>query len=258
MALIVLLTDFGSKDYFVGTMKGVIAGINPVARVIDLNHEVSPQNVEQAAFELWASYRFFPEDTVFVAVVDPGVGTDRKIIAARLDNRIYLVPDNGLIDYVAAESESLEFYLVENRKYFLSNVSSTFHGRDVFAPVAAYLSKGLHLNELGKPYSYRKAKKFYSKISSGINESKVVYVDHFGNVFTGFLWNDQLLSRRARLKLGKRSVTAFALTYGNLPAKKLGGVYGSTGLLEIAVKNGNAASLLGAEIGMKVRLTLQK
>lgn len=258
MALIVLLTDFGIKDHFVGIMKGVIAGINPVAHVIDLTHEVSPQNLQHAAFELWASYRFFPENTIFVAVVDPGVGTHRKIIAARLDNRVYLVPDNGLLDYVVAESESCEFYFVENRKYFLQDVSSTFHGRDIFAPVAAYISKGLRLSELGGQFSYHPVKKFYTGIAEGINESTVVYIDRFGNVFTGFVWSNELLSGKARLTFGRHSVTTFSLTYGDLPEKVLGGVQGSSGLLEIAIKNGNAASLTSAKIGMKVRLTLKK
>ncbi|MGC8653705.1 MAG: SAM hydrolase/SAM-dependent halogenase family protein [Candidatus Kryptoniota bacterium] len=258
MALIVLLTDFGNKDYFVGTMKGVIAGINPIARVIDLTHEIRPQNIQEASFQLWASYRFFPEDTVFVAVVDPGVGTGRKIIAARLDNRFYLVPDNGLLDYVVAESENREFYLVENNRYFLSDVSSTFHGRDIFAPVAAYISKGLRLNELGSLFSYRHVKKFYSSIAPGINESNVVYIDHFGNVFTGFLWDDELLTKRVKLTLGRHFVTVFASTYGDLPEKKLGGVHGSCGLLEIAARNGNASSLLRAKMGMKIKLTVKE
>ncbi len=147
MPLIVLLTDFGNKDNFVGVMKGVISGINPVAHLIDLTHEIEPQSVQQAAFVLWASRKFFPEDSIFVNVVDPGVGSDRKIICGRVDNQIFIAPDNGLLDYVVAEANELEFYEVSNKRFFLSDVSSTFHGRDIFAPVSANISRGIRLNE---------------------------------------------------------------------------------------------------------------
>ncbi|MCL4511326.1 MAG: SAM-dependent chlorinase/fluorinase [Bacteroidetes bacterium] len=254
MPLIVLLTDFGSRDYFVGVMKGVIAGINPVARVIDLTHEIEPQNISQAAFILWASRKFFPEDAIFVNVIDPGVGSERKIICGRIDGQIFLAPDNGLLDYVVADGNEINFYEVSNKKFFLKNVSTTFHGRDIFAPVSAYLSRGNRLNEFGEPFRYQKVKPFYSTIARGRNEGKIVYQDRFGNVFTSFLWNDVLLSENSRLKISSKVITKFYLSYSASKGKSLIGVKGSSGLLEVAVNLGNAAKFLKSAIGQKITL----
>ncbi len=257
MPAIVLLTDFGSRDYYVGVMKGVISSMNPVARVIDLTHDIEPQNIKQGAFVLWASRKYFPDDSIFVSVVDPGVGSDRRIICGSIEGRLYLAPDNGLLDYVVAESAEHQFRTVTNRNLFLRSVSTTFHGRDIFAPIAAHLSRGLRLNELGESFSYPRCSPFYTSISTGKNMGEVVYQDRFGNVFTSFLWREELLQRGATLKIGNRVVTKFAATYSAALTKGLIGIKGSSGLLEVAVNGGSAARVLKSAVGDRVALILK-
>ncbi len=257
MPTISLLTDFGSKDYFVGVMKGVISSINPVARVIDLSHDIEPQNVPQAAFALWASREYFPDDSIFVCVVDPGVGSDRKIICGTIDGQMFIAPDNGLLDYVAAEGTEKSFYVVTNPQYFLPHVGTTFHGRDIFAPVAAHLSRGVRLRELGAPYNYPHVERFYREIAEGKNGGKIVYQDRFGNVFTNFLWNDALLSGHAVVRLGNRTIKEFYQSYSSSRSRRIVGVKGSSGLLELAINLGNAAKSLKSSIGQRLTLTLE-
>jgi S-adenosylmethionine hydrolase len=263
MPLIVLLTDFGSKDYFVAVMKGVISKINPLSKIVDLTHEIEPQNVREAAFVLWASRKFFPEDTIFVNVVDPGVGSERKVICGNIDGQLFIAPDNGLLDYVVAEAKGSLFYEVTNRKYYLSGSdghgfpSTTFHGRDIFAPVAGYLSRGVSLNELGNFFRYPAVKAFYKKVEDGMNAGEIVYKDRFGNVFTNLLWTDVLFTRRAKLKIGGRVISEFVKSYYEGKSKKLICVKGSSGLIEIAVNLGNASKLLKAKMGQKVTLVLE-
>jgi len=257
MSLVVLLTDFGAKDYFVGVMKGVISSINPLLRTIDLDHEIEPQNVKQAAFVLWASRRFFPEDSVFVNVVDPGVGSKRRIICGRIDGQIFLAPDNGLLDFVVSEGGDAEFFEVTNPKFFQRTVSSTFHGRDIFAPVAAYLSRGARLNELGKQFDYPPVNPFYVKIGKGKNLGEVVYQDRFGNVLTSFLWDDSLLASKSSVKLKTRTITKFVRTYSDGRPGIPVCVRSSSGLIEIAVNLGDASKAMKSRIGQKVTLVFR-
>lgn len=254
MPCIVLLTDFGYQDYFVGVMKGVISGINPVARLVDLTHQIEPQNVKQASFVLWASYRFFPEDSIFVSVVDLGVGSARKIICGRIDSQIFIAPDNGLLDYVISEANETELYEVSERKFFLDGVSTTFHGRDIFAPVAAHISRGAKLNEFGAKYTYPKVEKFYSAIAEGENVGEVVYIDHFGNIYTNLLWDDLLLQEKSRASFHSRNITKFCRSYSDAERRSIVGIKGSSGLLEIAVNRGSAAAVLKAKIGDRLVL----
>jgi S-adenosylmethionine hydrolase len=257
MPTIVLLTDFGSKDYFVGVMKGVISSINPLARVVDLTHEIEPQNIRQASFVLWASRKYFPEDSIFVSVVDPGVGSERKVICGSVDGQLFVAPDNGLLDYVAAEGRDIHFYAASNPKYFRGDISSTFHGRDIFAPLAAHLSRGVKLSEIGDRFNYRRITKFYSEVHKGRNEGKVVYQDRFGNVFTSFLWDEALLVDIATVKIGANLIRRFYTTYSASPTKSVVGIKGSSGLLELAVNLGSAAKVLKSSVGQKVTLTLR-
>lgn len=254
MSLIVLLTDFGNRDYFVGVMKGVISTMNPLVRVADLTHEIEPRNVREAAFVLWASRKFFPEDSILVSVVDPGVGGDRKIICGRLNDQIFIAPDNGLLDYVAAEANELEFYEVSNKKFFLPNVSSTFHGRDIFAPVSAHISRGIRLSELGPRFNYPRVEPFYREITKGKNEGQVIYQDRFGNVFTNFVWDDSLLVGGSRVKIGPKVTSKFYLSYSESHTRGLICVKGSSGLVEVAIDCGNASKVLHSKMGTKVIL----
>ncbi len=257
MANVVLLTDFGAKDYFVGVVKGVTTRINPLLNIIDLTNEIEPQNVRQAAFVLWAARKAFAKDTIFLNIVDPGVGGDRRIICGRIDGQIFLAPDNGLLDYVVAEAKEVEVYEVKNPRLFLPSVSPTFHGRDIFAPVAAYLSLGTKLNELGDRFDYPKVATFYKKIEKGGNVGEVVYLDRFGNVFTSFLWDNSLLSGKSSVKINARVITEFVRTYSAAKKKTPVCVEGSGGLIEIAVNLGNASKILKSKIGQKVFLTLK-
>jgi len=235
-------------------MKGVISRINPILRIVDLAHEIEPQNVCQAGFVLWASRRFFPDDSIFVNVIDPGVGSERKVICGRIDGQIFLAPDNGLLDYVVAEADEIEFYEVTNRKFFLPTVSSTFHGRDIFAPVAAHLSRGTRLNELGERFDYQHVVPFYKKLEKKENVGEIVYHDRFGNLLTNFLWDDLLLSSSPAVKVNSKTITKFIRTYSEGKPKIPVCVKGSSGLIEIAVNHGNASKILRSKIGQKVTL----
>ena len=257
MSLVVLLTDFGTKDYYVGLMKGVLSGINPLLRVVDLTHEIEPQNVKQAAFVVWASRKFFPEDTIFVCVVDPGVGSEREIICGIIDGQTFLAPDNGLLNYVVGEAKESEFYKVNNRKLMLSNVSTTFHGRDVFAPVAAHLSRTARPTELGERFRYATVKPFYTKVKAGKNNGEIVYRDRFGNLFTNFLWDDSLLSGKPGLRINSRSISNFVRTYSEGKTRTPVCVKGSSGLVEVAVNRGDASKLVKAKVGTKIMLTMR-
>ncbi len=257
MPLIALLTDFGNKDYFVGVMKGVIASINPIVHVVDLCHDVERQNVRQGAFVLWASRKSFPEDTIFVNVIDPGVGSDRQILCARLDGQTFIAPDNGLLDYVVAEAREKEFYTVVNERYFLKKVSSTFHGRDIFAPVSAFLSRGTRMNELGEKSRYPEVKPFYKRISAGKNDGEVVYHDKFGNVFTNLLWDDILPDSKAVVKVGPKIISRFCRSYSESAGRTVSGIKGSVGLLELAVNHGDASRALRTKLGQKITLTVR-
>lgn len=258
MPAVVLLTDFGSKDYFVGVMKGVISEINPVARVIDLTHDIERQDVKQAAFVLWASRKYFPDDSIFVCVVDPGVGSERRVLCGTIDGQTFVAPDNGLLDYVAAEAGEMQFYSATNRRYFRGNVSTTFHGRDIFSPLGAHLSRGVRLNELGELFKYPRGERFYSRIEPGRNDGSIVYKDKFGNLFTSFLWSDRLLDGGAAVKIGDRTIKKFYTSYSASGTKSAVGIKGSSGLLELAVNLGDASRLLRASVGKKIILNLRQ
>lgn len=257
MPAIVLLTDFGSKDYFVGVMKGVISTINPVARIVDLTHDIDRQDVKQAAFVLWASMKYFPDDSIFVCVVDPGVGSERRVLCGTLDGRTFVAPDNGLLDYVAAEAGEMHFYSTTNHRYFRDDISTTFHGRDIFAPLGAHLSRGLRLNELGEPFNYPRVERFYKQVEPGRNDGRILYKDKFGNLFTSFLWTDRLLDGGAAVKIGDRTIKKFYTSYSASERRGAVGIKGSCGLLELAVNLGDASRLLRASVGQKVSLTIR-
>ena len=149
MRLITLTTDFGTRDWFVGTMKGVILGIQPRARVVDITHEIGGGEVRAGAFALRASYSFFPQGTVHIAVVDPGVGSPRRALAVQTANYFFVGPDNGVLSFALMRERIKSIHALENEKYFLKPVSRTFHGRDIFAPVAAHLSRGVSIQTFG-------------------------------------------------------------------------------------------------------------
>ena len=271
---LVLTTDFGLEDPYVGMMKGVILGISPGARLIDLTHQIRPQNIGQAAFVLGASYRFFPADAIHVVVVDPGVGTDRMALLLVTPHGKFLAPDNGVLsrvvrDYLddppeqageVAVPESLTAYSLTNPRYWLHPVSRTFHGRDIFAPVAAHLSLGVCPEALGEPAgrvcwlpSPRPVRR-----DDGI-QGEVINVDHFGNLVTNI--PAAMLAETSSIGLNIRgwSINGLSQTYYGDRQPAEGGLValvGSQGYLEVAVRDGSAALLLGADLGEPVEVTL--
>ena len=185
--LIALMTDFGHNDNYVGVMKGVILGINPGARIVDLTHGVEPQDIRQAAFLLGSSWEYFPKGTVFCCVIDPGVGTNRRAIAAEAGGRFFVGPDNGILTEVMDASLIEKTVVLDNAEYHLLSPGATFHGRDVFAPAAAHLSKGMPIGSLGTELSVWELKKLQggkNDFVNGMLKGKVIHIDNFGNLIT--------------------------------------------------------------------------
>jgi S-adenosylmethionine hydrolase len=261
MAVITLLTDFGLTDEYVGVLKGVIHGINPVAVIIDVTHGIAPQNVATAAYTLKAAYSYFPGGTIHVAVVDPGVGTARDIVAVRCDGHLFLAPDNGLLAPIMNEISPDEGYRVENRDFFRHPVSATFHGRDVFAPVAARLSQGLPLKALGRPLNIDALQPLHvqePRVSpAGVLEGEIVGVDRFGNLITniGSKHLAELGSGKIDILLGDHLVTAMPrTTYAQGKPGEVIALIGSRNCLEIAVNGASASNTLNMTHGGVVRI----
>lgn len=259
-SLICLLTDFGLRDYFVASLKGVILSINPEAYIIDLTHEIPDYNLTAAAVVLWACYKFFPAGTIFLAVVDPSVGTERRIILARNEKYTFIAPDNGLLSLVLDDGE-FELYEIKNKKYFLTEGNSTFEARDKMAPVCAWLSLGLPLNELGSPLGEVEKINFQTpRIKGKEIEGQIIYQDKFGNLFTNlnrWLIAD-FLSKNSGANLvlvaGKKKITEMVTSYAQGSADKPFFLVNSLGLLEIAFNRGSAAEKLGLGPGDAVIL----
>lgn len=253
MNVVALLTDFGRRDSFVGTMKGVIYSINPKATIIDISHEVGPQNVDEAAFILWSVYCYFPKKTVFVVVIDPGVGSKRKILCVKTANYFFLAPDNGVLKYVLSENHSVKIVEVTNPKYWLPHVSSTFHGRDIFSPLAAHLSTGLPFTRLGKKISTKLPFEKFLVATNGPKKvkGKIIYIDHFGNLITNIYFKkiSPLHLLGITVRLGKKMIKGITESYSLGNSQKLIALINSLNLLEIAVRNDSAAKLTRAKIG---------
>ena len=183
--MIALLTDFGLEGGFVGVMKGVIYSINPEAKIVDITHNLTPHDIEEGAFYILTSYKYFPENTIFVVVVDPGVGGRRRIILTKSPKYCFIAPDNGILSWVLREEKAEKVLQVTQDKYFLKPISSTFHGRDIFAPVAGYLSKGIPISEFGDEIEDPVSISFPEPIVRKEKiEGRVLLIDRFGNAIT--------------------------------------------------------------------------
>jgi len=266
--LITLTTDFGLQDHYVGVMKGVIAGIAPQARVIDLCHAVPPQDIARGAYILAASCRYFPPGTIHVAVVDPGVGSERRALAVEAGGWRWVAPDNGLLGWVfealaelglavgAPEGPAWRLggaaraVVLEAREYQLPERSHTFHGRDVFAPVAAHLAAGVPLERLGPPTAtlLRLPRRLPERTPAGWR-GEVLHVDRFGNLVTN-LRAAHCFGGACRVRVAGREIVGLSPSYAAMA--ELGAIIGSDGYLEIAVPNGSAAARLGAGPGAPV------
>ena len=250
---ITLTTDFGTRDWFVGTMKGVIHGIAPNATIIDLTHEILPGDIPAAAFALAVSCHFFPKHAVHVAVVDPGVGTARRALAVKTDAHFFVGPDNGVLSWALRREKIRAAHLLENPDYFLTPISSTFHGRDVFAPVAAHLSRGVPLRRLGPPVKgfVRLDWPEPKQTTRGLR-GEVIYIDRFGNAITNL--EAGTLPKRGPLDvlLNGKSLCRVADFYQAVPPGCPVAVAGSSGFLELAINGGNAAKQLRIHTGAAV------
>lgn len=263
MPLITLLTDFGLADEYVGLMKGVILSINPLAKIIDLTHQIDPQDIVQAAYTIKSSYKYFPKGTIHVLVVDPGVGTCRPVIALEKEGHIFLAPDNGLLSLLINGKKDNCIISVNNSKYFLKNISRTFHGRDIFAPIAAHITKGVKLHEMGYPIDKKKLVQTkipvpYTLFDGGI-EGSIIFIDRFGNLITnidaGFMDKNIKSKKDNNIKviLGNKEIHGLSDNYKSVNIQSPLAIIGSKRCLEISVNCGNAKEYFKAEKGDKVR-----
>ena len=251
--LVALLTDFGMRDWYVAALKGVLLSRAPRARLVDITHEIPPQDVVAGGFTLAAAAPCFPPGTVFLAVVDPGVGTGRALLAARADGRCFVGPDNGLLAPSLARARARTVVTLTERRYWGPSISRTFHGRDILAPVAAYLARGGSLRRLG-PLRTRLTPLLVPRVveRAGLVQGAIVHIDAFGNLITNLEAKRWLplrhSARRVTLRCrGRRA--AVVSSYADGRPGRLVAVAGSLGLMELAIPLGSAAAVLRARRG---------
>jgi S-adenosylmethionine hydrolase len=267
-AIITLTTDFGIQDTYVAAMKGVILDINPKVTLLDICHSIEPQNIPQAAFLISTAYGYFPQGTIHMVIVDPEVGSQRRAIILKTRRACFLAPDNGVLSYIIhrpwpkrglSKAEptglppGLQAIEISNPKFWHHPVSSTFHGRDIFAPVAAHLSLGVPLQEFGPPITSLKAFPLPKPQLGARGEliGHILHIDRFGNIITD-IDREDLPSAKFSIEIAARQIESLSPSYAE--ADGLLALIGSSGQLEIAVKNSSAAALLGAKIGDEVRI----
>ena len=255
---IALLTDFGTKDHFVGVLKAVIININPHAHTIDLCHEVSSFDILEGALLLERSYRYFPKKTIFLIVVDPGVGSARKAIILKTKDYIFVAPDNGILTLIAQENRQNHIFEITNPRYFLKTISSTFHGRDIFAPVVAHLSRGTALKNFGPRQKTLKTLNIptpkIDKKTQQIN-GKIIYIDKFGNLVTNIRQNGLRGRKNLLIRIKDKAIHGLSHSYSNAPKGQLLAITNSMGYLEIALNHDSASHFLNAKKGGKVKLS---
>jgi hypothetical protein len=282
-SLITLTTDFGLADGYVGIMKGVIQGICPGAVVVDLSHDIPPQDVRGAAFLLHTAHPYFPPGTVHVAVVDPGVGTERRAIALRTRRAFFVAPDNGLLSFIVANEPVEEIVHLNNPDYWLPRVSDTFHGRDIFAPVGAHLARGVPLRMLGEPIADMGELVTFPlprprRRPDGTIVVQVLHVDRFGNLATnlplerreegGEVWLEAYLPEMERpvvfrpwelmVYVGGQEIRDLRRAYAEGRPGEPIALIGSAGYLEIAVTGGNAAHTFGTQVGEEITVKITR
>jgi len=276
-AIITLTTDFGQGDVYVAVIKGVILSTNPQANIIDINHSIEPQDILQCAFILNIAYRYFPQQTIHVAIVDPGVGSERLGIIVKTPSAFFIAPDNGILSYVIDElcpgvvnagqreeslqkngfrvtvKEGLEIAAITDPRFWRHPVNPTFHGRDIFAPVAAGLSLGISLYEFGEKITslfVLPIPKPYSD-SQGSLIGQVLHIDHFGSLTTNIKSSD-LPGKGVTIEIAGRLIHGLTGYYAQ--GEGLMAIIGSSGYLEISLRNGSARDFLGVGIGEKVKV----
>lgn len=254
--LIALMTDFGQKDGFVGTMKGIIYNINPGARIVDISHDISPQNLHEASFVLQNSYKYFPKNTIFLAVIDPQVGSSRMPLVIKTEKYFFVGPDNGIFSSIYRDAKNADIFELKNKNYFLDKISKNFHGRDIFAPVCAYLSKGLEPCLMGERldgltlFEEKKALMVDNTCAAG----NIIYIDKFGNLITNFsepFLEKNFINKDITIEIKGKSLSLHN-SYSDVPIGEGLAIEGSSGYIEIAVNQGNAKELFNVNYLDKV------
>jgi S-adenosyl-L-methionine hydrolase (adenosine-forming) len=257
MSIIALITDFGTADHFVGSMKGAILAIDPKATLVDITHAIAPGDVPAAAISLLLSFADFPRGTIFVVVVDPGVGGDRKALAIKAGPYCFVGPDNGVLSLACNNAGKPIVRSLENARYFRKPVSTTFHGRDIFGPVAASLSKGVAFEKLGpEKESFVLYKTPQVFLKSNRVHGEVLYIDGFGNCITTIEAKHlvDFNSRQLWVKLKNQRPFPVCSRYSDVPKGKALGIIGSAGFLEISINRENSAKKLTLKIGAHVEI----
>jgi len=260
--IITLTTDYGTSDHLVGVMKGVILSINPEAHIVDITHSVIAHDILDAALTVGQFYTYFPPKTIHLVVVDPGVGTERRPILVAGDQHYFVAPDNGVLSAVYDQSESLYVWNITSEHYFRQPVSNTFHGRDIFAPVAAWLSKSWQTASFGEPiedfvrFSIPKP-----KVNGNSIKGVVLRQDHFGNLITNLKGEETpaLVAPDAKFKIraGNAEITKLLPTFASAAPGEPFVIIGSSGYLELCVNKGNAARTLGIARGAEVSVEIE-
>jgi S-adenosylmethionine hydrolase len=264
--IITLLTDFGSKDGYVGAVKGVIKRINPQAEIVDVTHDIDSYDILGAAFAFSNFYKYFPKGTIHLAVVDPGVGSSRQPILVKTKDFFFVGPDNGVFSFIYQREDITDIIIISNKKYFLAESSSTFHARDIFAPVAAYLSLGIKIDEFGSPA--KECLKFILPQPESKGKSlkgEIIHIDRFGNLITNI--PSDLLNKKKNIEImvRKRKIKGISRSYFEIKetcserskSKELGALIGSSDFLELAVNQASAQKLLKAKVGNPVRINFE-
>jgi len=245
-AIITLTTDFGTKDHYVGAMKGVILGINPDVSVIDITHEVGKYNVTEAALKLSNFYSYFPQGTVHVVVVDPGVGGSRKPLVLESDGYYFIGPDNGVFSLLFRRDKEARAFEISNPDYMLENVSGTFHGREIFAPASAHISLGARPEDMGTAVSDPVELDYPEpELSGGEIRGRVIYADSFGNLVTNI--PSLLIAPGSKVYVGRFTIYRISNTYADVREGELVALAGSSGLLEISVNQGSASEVINID-----------
>lgn len=258
--IITLTTDFGLQDYYVSAMKAIILGIAPDVRLVDISHDIPSQDIMAGSWILRNSAMLFPSGTVHTVVVDPGVGTDRKSIALKIEDQYFVGPDNGIFSPLTEERD-FKAVRLSNKKYWREDPSNTFHGRDIFAPVAAHLSRGVELEDLGDSVDELVTYRWTVPIADkdGL-QGMVIHIDKFGNLVTNLSRSliKEFKDKNVKIYLGNTILDEIATTFGSVPDGEPVAFIGSSGMLEIGINKGSAEEMLGVQKGAQISVILQK
>lgn len=257
LPLITLLTDFGSKDYFVASMKGVILTIHPAARIEDVSHHITPHRIDEAAYCLQSCYRTFPEGTIHVVVVDPGVGSHRRPILVKTGRYYFVAPDNGVLSPILYLEEDVEIREIENRRFQLQSPGATFHGRDVFAPAAAWLARGTALLSFGRLVSDPVRMNWpQPKVTARTIIGEIVYIDRFGNLISNISQTQIEAGKigRPEIRVGEHLIRNVLANYSEGKVDALHALINSNGMLELFLKERSASECLKIGVGAAVEI----